>query len=399
MAAAAVVCLPLVRSVSDNTALAALVTAVSAALFAFLCVTTGSALCFIIPVLSYLCAFAVTGDPISSLTSTAFFPPAFILARMFSAKPKAAKKSSGAAKALAAALSAIGLEDDEASNDVKSQENGAESDIFGILTDDNSVDDNMDAAQTNNIAQRRRPERISAVAAMSASLLICGALYIVFSASLAYGSLSANSLVRFFYAQSDRMRAIISSFTVMSADGTVTPLYTDEAVEYMISYILVCLPSILICAAAVISYLTTCFFSLFARMSGTYSAVIGERWDSSVSIISAVLYALSYIFAAIGSAAQSNTIGAVTTNLIIMLTPAFALMGVKGVWRRMRDKRAAYYSPRPSGGVSALGIVYLMLCAAMLFINPFIPVVLLAFLGAADTIIAYTVPFFTRSEK
>ncbi|MFA6948332.1 MAG: hypothetical protein WCQ72_05075 [Eubacteriales bacterium] len=384
---AAVVCLPLVRAFSSNTALLALITAAAAALFAFVYLTTRSPLCYMLPLLSYLAAFAATGDPIASLTSTAFFPPAFILTWMFSRASKAPPSATTAGKAVAAVRRALGFADEDAAS----------------VSADSCRDAEYACAETSGKADTanaaRRPERISAVAAMSAALLVCGALYIVFSSALTYSSLSFDSLVSFFNAQNDRMRAIISSFTVTAADGTVSPLYTDEAIEYMVSYIIVCLPSILICAANIIAYLTTCFFSAAARLSGIYPKLLGGRWDSSVSIISAALYTFAYIFSAIGSASQSNALGAVTTNLIIMLTPAFALMGVKGMWRRMRESRTSYYGGRPARGVSALGLVYLMLCAAMLFINPFIPVILLAFLGTADTIIAYAAPFLRRGEK
>lgn len=216
--------------------------------------------------------------------------------------------------------------------------------------------------------------RTETVVSVSAVTLVIYLLYAALSVAAEYGGLSGAAFKSFYETESGRLRDVFASLT-LTVDGETVRVYSDEVLDYVVKYMLLMLPAVLICATNILSYLCTLFFRGFAYAFGMTYLLPDGKWGFTVSKLSAYVFCGAYLLAMLGGGLGSDAISAVTSNIVLILTPPFALMGTLHVARRAR-------SPEGRG----VAVVYALLAFVMLFLNLLAIFALAAFVGVLDVL-------------
>lgn len=222
-----------------------------------------------------------------------------------------------------------------------------------------------------------RLTRTECIIALTVLTLILGlsALYIAIRAS-------GVTVAEFTASESERFADILRSFTETAAEAgniggnenmTAIAKYTEDMIQYYVGYLRLMLPSIFVTTASVFAYTATLFFRLLAKTTRC-SYILGEDgWRFTLSRVTAIVFIVSYVLNILGGNLVDNTITAASGNLVIILTPGLAVIGVKHMLRRIR-------SPKGLPVAVLYGIVIFVLA----FLNIFMIFTLASFIGVID---------------
>lgn len=213
----------------------------------------------------------------------------------------------------------------------------------------------------------KKYDRTQSVIAVSAALCVSYLLYTVIKVALTYGGLGASAFSEFYEAETDAIRLTLNTVLASgSSDGD------GSRVEYLVNYMLVMLPGDLICVMNITAYLVSLAFICPAKLFRVDKIVAPSPWRVELSVVSACFFVGTYLFAVLGQ--NIAVISAVTTNLIMVLTPGFALVGLESIIARCRTPR----------GRSA-AVLYGVAAVILFLLNPLTIFLLAAFVGVFET--------------
>ena len=223
----------------------------------------------------------------------------------------------------------------------------------------------------------KRKQRTDTVILISSAAIyvfvVCSAVTIL----LESGTFTGETIMAYLRDILEPIRIILSNTSIVNPDGEIIYFYTAEQVELIVRYAMTLLPSVIICAANLFSFFTSAVFHFIMKRFGIakllYTA--GERgWGLKLSPVSAVIFAVSYLLAVLFRSDTLTALPIVMINLLIILTPGFALVGMRDIIRRMQNSEEFSSSP-----------FYLVALIFLIVINPIACFILLAFFGVVVT--------------
>lgn len=214
-------------------------------------------------------------------------------------------------------------------------------------------------------AQKRSHTRTKALFAISAALGAGCVIYIALVLALNYGGLSTVAF-----------RTAYDSFMVVIREGFTAYGLTEDIITTLIGYMLVLSPSMIICLLLFTAYLTTAFYITLCRLFRLEERLLPSfPWQIEMSIMSACVFIASYAVTMLFTAGNATPLSLTADNIIIILTPGFALIGVKRAVSRVKT--------RSGGFVTAIvGVIAFLL----LFINITAFFISVSFLGVIETV-------------
>jgi|LSQX01.2.fsa_nt_gb hypothetical protein len=216
------------------------------------------------------------------------------------------------------------------------------------------------------------PSRVSCIVSMSAVLGAAFAVFMIMLLAAERGGLSPSVFSDWLTEQSDRIRAIISSFT-MTDGGETRPLYTGENLTFMVNYILLVLPAVITVFCLVSSWLSTLIFAACSAAAGFYRRLFEYGWPLKISRGSAVVFIAVYLGAVFFG--RNPAMYILFANFVLILTPGFVLIGVRETVFKLADEYR-----RPSG------ILLIAASVILIFVNFMAVFVLMSFAGVVYTL-------------
>ncbi|NLZ36077.1 MAG: hypothetical protein GX897_01185 [Clostridiales bacterium] len=216
------------------------------------------------------------------------------------------------------------------------------------------------------------PSRVSCITAMSAVL---GAAFAVFMVALLIaerGGFNPSIFSDWLAEQTERIQTIISSFT-MENGGETRPLYTGENLTFMVNYILLVLPAVIIVFCLISSWLSTLVFAICSLAAGFYRRFFEYGWPVKISRSSAVVFIAVYLGAMFFG--RNPAVYILFANFVLILTPGFVLIGVRDTILKLADDYR-----RPSG------ILLIAASVILAFVNFMAVFVLMSFAGVVYTL-------------
>ena len=157
--------------------------------------------------------------------------------------------------------------------------------------------------------------------------------------------------------------------------GEAAPIIDDSAISDSVTLILSILPAAVIQLVLFYAYLSACLSAFFLKRLSP--SLLTRLWEISMSVISALIYIASflvYVFSALFSDGITPAL-AVSLNLVIILLPAFTIVGAKiGI---------TFFRSGEWNGMKTIFLIFLILS---LFFNVGYLLYLAAFFGAAVTV-------------
>jgi len=174
------------------------------------------------------------------------------------------------------------------------------------------------------------------------------------------------------------VRGVLENASLYDKNGEVIYLYTAEQVDLVIGSAKLLMPSVIICAANVFAYLSTAVFHLFMR-AFSITAMLGEnkKWKLKLSPVSAVVFGAAYIISVLFRTGAATPVSVAVMNLIVILVPGFALIGIREIVGRIRQREEVHVTP-----------FYIAALVILVLINPVTCLIMLAFFGVIDTLVA-----------
>lgn len=212
-----------------------------------------------------------------------------------------------------------------------------------------------------NETGRRRLARTKTVLAVSAAFGAGVIVYIILALIINRGGLSAAA---FTAAYDDFISGIVENFASAG--------FTEEIIDTLIEYLLVLSPSLFVCLLLTVAYLTTVFYVMLYRI---FRPSPGVEWRVEMSVFSAVVFLASYAIIAVLSTAKINSVSLTAENIIIILTPGFALIGIRRIITGLKTGIGRFRAV-------LTGIIILFL----IFYNIALFAVIISLIGVADTL-------------
>ena len=148
--------------------------------------------------------------------------------------------------------------------------------------------------------------------------------------------------------------------TVSQAMPENIPISYD-AISDMVAYLLVLAPAMTVTLYNIASYLIQRTVIVIGRHAGAADAIYPEACIFKLSRVAAILYVVSYLVSVFFAQETVSMIGAIAENLIIILTPGLALLGVKDFIKRRKERSLAFpFFP-------VLGMAFLLFTVPALF--------------------------------
>ncbi len=159
----------------------------------------------------------------------------------------------------------------------------------------------------------------------------------------------------------------------------------EDAAGMMTSYFRVLSPSVVGVMLLAVSYFSGSCYGFFCRVNRDEDEI--SDWKLKMSVVSAVVYILLFASCAILSCIEQNAVFFGLTNVEVMLTPAFVIVGFSAYREFLRNRREA-------GKNNLLPIV---LSVLLILFNIYGFAAMLAFIGAVDIIIKELTKLSDRS--
>jgi cytochrome bd-type quinol oxidase subunit 1 len=139
---------------------------------------------------------------------------------------------------------------------------------------------------------------------------------------------------------------------------------------------LVLSPSMIICLLLFTAFLTTAFYITLCRMFRLEEKLLPSfPWQFEMSIISACVFAAAYAVSVLFSAGNATALSLTAENIIIILTPGFALVGARRAINRVKARNGGFIT-------AVVGVIAFLL----LFINITAFFISISFLGVIETV-------------
>lgn len=214
-------------------------------------------------------------------------------------------------------------------------------------------------------AKKRSHTRSNALLAISAALGAGCVVYLTLALALNFGGLSAAA---FKIAYDSFMGGIREDFMAYGL--------TEDIVTTLIGYMLVLSPSMIICLLLFTAFLTTAFYTILCRLFRLEERLLpSSPWRFEMSIMSACVFIAAYAVTMLFSAGSATALSLTAENIIIILTPGFALIGAKRAVNRIKAK---------SGGFVTVIVVFITFL--LLFINITAFFISVSLLGVIETV-------------
>jgi hypothetical protein len=211
------------------------------------------------------------------------------------------------------------------------------------------------------------------------------AVFLLIYISARYGGLSMTALQTFWKTEyTDQITKTFELMVTQDANGAERRLFDDNYIKSVIDYVTLVMPSIVICIANVIAYLTTKVYKSLAGMFKiTRYVILISPWDFEISIVSAYVYCITYAVSVLfaGDGNIYNIFNILTSNIILILTPGLGLYGVINFIMRIKGRGK---NKARSGYIIGMTVTFFIL----LFINPTLIFTLFAFIGVVEIITA-----------
>lgn len=216
-----------------------------------------------------------------------------------------------------------------------------------------------------NTARRYKFNRSKSILMISAALGAAAVFYLSLTFVLKRGGLTATV---FTTAYEEFMTGLREDFAKLS--------FSEEIIDTMIGYMLVLSPSLAVCLLFFTAYLTTAFYGMLCGLFRLQEKLLPVYpWTFEMSVVSACVFLTAYAVTLILSSGKTTVVSLTAENIIIMLTPGFALLGVTRIKDRIKTK---------TGGITTaiIGIMALVL----LFYNLAAFFITVSFFGVIGTV-------------
>ncbi len=193
----------------------------------------------------------------------------------------------------------------------------------------------LPCALVMNEARRRRLNRSKTMISISAALGTGCIFYIFLALVLNWGGLSVTSL-----------NAAYDSFMTGIRESFILIGFSKDIIETLIGYVLVLSPSMAVCLLLFTAYLTTAFYIMLCRLFRLEEKLLPSfPWQLEMSFVSACVFIAAYAVTLLFSSGKTTAISLTAENVIIILTPGFALIGVKRVTDRIKSRGGGFSTP------------------------------------------------------
>ena len=206
---------------------------------------------------------------------------------------------------------------------------------------------------------KKKRTRLSMICSVSASLAIFELAILSLTLYTTYGTVGAEtvrSLVTSIHAS-----LTDSIYDIFSAAAIENLPISYDAISSTVAYMLTLIPAIFVTIYNIAAYLIQRTVIVIGRRAGAKDMIYPEACIFKISRLAAFLYVASYLATVFFSVGKISMLGAVTENLIIILTPGLALLGVKDFIRRRRERVSAFPL------FPLLGMAFLLFTVPLLF--------------------------------
>lgn len=215
---------------------------------------------------------------------------------------------------------------------------------------------------------KKKHTRISMICRVSAVLAVIEFLMLALTVYGIYGTLTADTVRTLF--EGIHTSLADSVYDALGSVATESISLSYDMISSTIAYMLTLMPAIFITLYNIAAYLIQRTVIVIGRRVGAADMIYPESCIFKVSRAAAALYIASYLLTVFLVSDKVGIFGAVTENLIIILTPGLALLGVKDFIKR-RKERISVFPLFP-----ILGMAFLLFTVPVLFFG------LAAFAGA-----------------
>lgn len=232
------------------------------------------------------------------------------------------------------------------------------------------------------VLMARGADRVTAIWATAALCLAAILIPMAISIHGQYGGLSVDVLTSFF----DELRAAFleAYHLAIETNGSDLPEeilsgLTDDVFHSVFDMILSLLPALLVILACAIAFAAHLLALMICRSTGYANKMPPNAQLFAMSKISAVIFILAFLlsFVGLGSSDSGMAIAVSAENLRLMLTPAFLVVGILGVFGFIRRQR---------------GCLNGWVLLAMIFILPYFIAVLITPLAVLGVILTLMRP-------
>lgn len=228
------------------------------------------------------------------------------------------------------------------------------------------------------ISIKYKLSRTQTIIAVSATLVVIYILYLLLIVIVSYKGINREILDMFWNDQTTVIKDLLASFTV-EVDGIQYQLYDDASIINALNSMLLIMPAVIICAMNIAAYLITLVYIGLSRLFDVSEFILPHSpWEFTMSVISAYLYCAVYLISVFSGNAIFGAVTAVVTNIIILLTPGFALIGVKRLIRRAKS---------PEG--RRIAVIYIVFTILIIILSPTMILTILSFVGVIETLISH----------
>lgn len=149
-------------------------------------------------------------------------------------------------------------------------------------------------------------------------------------------------------------------------------LFHSELVEMAVDLALICTPAVMVDGVLILSYLITALYVVIVRLCHTETLLPDAPYMLTMSAPAAIVYVASTLLLML---CPLESVTAVAIHLVLLLLPGFALVAAKRfLWRRR------------NGLLGRWGRTAFVLVTVLLFLNPFLSLMLMGLTGAYEEI-------------
>ena len=223
-------------------------------------------------------------------------------------------------------------------------------------------------------AVKKKFSYTAALITVSTVLIIFYGVYLMISIPVHYGNLNTETLTSFWNDATFPLRETYEQLTTV-VDGEEIKVYSKDQVNYMVTNILLYIPATAICAANIIAFIMMTLYNGLATVFRVKRYLTPRKtWKLQLSVISAYIYCAAYLIIIFSGGGIVGTVTAVTSNILVILTPGFSFIGLRGLINKFR-----------SGENRKLTLLIIILTTAFVIISPSMVFYIMSLVGVIDT--------------
>ena len=228
-------------------------------------------------------------------------------------------------------------------------------------------------------AIKKKANFTGTVAAISAGLTVLYPVFILIAVISEYGALNAGVLTSFGNVWSQSVKDALAGITVQ-VSGADVKLYSAGEINRIVNELAPRIPGLLITIMNITAFFSVVIYRGLTKLfgvSGLKKFIPAAARHFELSIISAYVYCAAYVFSVFGGNKITGVFTAAAANVILILTPGSALMGLKYITVRFKKRRSI-----------KTAAVYGVIVLTLLLLNPSFVITGLSFTGVIETIIS-----------